>query len=100
MGFALADVSQIAQQLGIVVGVFRAGTGIAGRHYFLALIGAHPPVQTLRDLPALRAAVDALRSDGRPIALVPTMGALHDGHMALVEEARRHGRHVVVSIFV
>ena len=78
----------------------RAGTGIAGRHYFLALIGAHPPVQTLRDLPALRAAVDALRSDGRPIALVPTMGALHDGHMALVEEARRHGRHVVVSIFV
>ena len=77
----------------------RAGTGIAGRHYFLALIGAHPPVQTLRDLPALRAAVDALRSNGRPIALVPTMGALHDGHMALVEEARRHGRHVV-SIFV
>ncbi len=57
-------------------------------------------MQTLRDLPALRAAVDALKSDGKPIVLVPTMGALHDGHMALVEEARRHGRHVVVSIFV
>lgn len=57
-------------------------------------------MQTLSDLPALRAAIDALKSDGKPLALVPTMGALHDGHMALVEEARRHGRHVVVSIFV
>jgi pantoate--beta-alanine ligase len=57
-------------------------------------------VQILRDLPALRAAVAALKSDGKTLALVPTMGALHDGHMALVEEARRHGRHVVVSIFV
>lgn len=57
-------------------------------------------MQTLRDLPALRAALDALRGDGQAVALVPTMGALHDGHMALVEEARRHGRHVVVSIFV
>lgn len=57
-------------------------------------------MQTLRDLPALRAAIDALKSDGRPLALVPTMGALHDGHMALVDEARRHGRRVVVSIFV
>jgi pantoate--beta-alanine ligase len=57
-------------------------------------------VQTLRDLPALRAAVQALKSDGKPLVLVPTMGALHDGHMALVDEARRHGRHVAVSIFV
>ncbi|MDT7534063.1 pantoate--beta-alanine ligase [Sphingobium sp. SA2] len=57
-------------------------------------------MQTLSDLPALRAAVAALKADGKPLALVPTMGALHDGHMALVQEAKRHGRHVVVSIFV
>ncbi|GLV22440.1 pantothenate synthetase [Sphingobium sp. TomMM35A] len=57
-------------------------------------------MQTLRDLPSLRTAIDAMKSDGRPVALVPTMGALHEGHMALVEEARRHAGHVVVSIFV
>ncbi len=57
-------------------------------------------MQTLRDLPALRSAIDAMKSDGRLVALVPTMGALHEGHMALVEEARRHAGHVIVSIFV
>lgn len=60
-------------------------------------------MQTLRDLPALRAALAEMRGHGGKLALVPTMGALHDGHMALVEEARRlvgHGGHVAVSIFV
>ena len=43
---------------------------------------------------------DAQRVAGRTVALVPTMGALHDGHLALVDLARRHADMVVVSIFV
>ncbi|CAM2882828.1 pantoate--beta-alanine ligase [Skermania piniformis] len=43
---------------------------------------------------------EALRSVGRTVALVPTMGALHDGHLALVRAARRHNSVVIVSIFV
>jgi pantoate--beta-alanine ligase len=57
-------------------------------------------VQTVRDLETLRLAVAELRQGEAPIALVPTMGALHAGHMALVAEARRRGAQVVASIFV
>lgn len=57
-------------------------------------------MQIIRDLEALRAAVAALRAEGRQIAFVPTMGALHAGHMALVEEGQRRGDAVVASIFV
>lgn len=49
----------------------------------------------------LRAACDAIRSEGRVVGFVPTMGALHAGHMSLVEAARAQGAtRVVVSIFV
>jgi pantoate--beta-alanine ligase len=54
----------------------------------------------LRDVPALREAVDGLRRTGDTLALVPTMGALHEGHLELVRLALKTCRRVVVSIFV
>ncbi|MBP0491558.1 pantoate--beta-alanine ligase [Roseomonas indoligenes] len=57
-------------------------------------------MQVIRDLAALRAATAGLRAGGRRLALVPTMGALHRGHLELVAEARRHAEAVAVSIFV
>jgi pantoate--beta-alanine ligase len=53
-----------------------------------------------RTIPALRRALDGFRAKKATIALVPTMGALHDGHMSLVRLAKRRARRVVVSIFV
>ena len=53
-----------------------------------------------RTVPSLRRALEPYRQAGERIALVPTMGALHRGHLALVEQARRRARRVVVSIFV
>lgn len=57
-------------------------------------------MQIIRDHDTLRRAVAGLRAEGGAVALVPTMGALHAGHIALVEEAKRRARHVVASIFV
>jgi pantoate--beta-alanine ligase len=57
-------------------------------------------VRIIRQKEELREAVAALKAGGGTVAFVPTMGALHAGHMALIEEGRRHARHVVASIFV
>ena len=57
-------------------------------------------MQIIRDPEALAAAVNALKQGGKSIALVPTMGALHAGHAALVAEAKRRADVVAASIFV
>jgi pantoate--beta-alanine ligase len=57
-------------------------------------------MQILREVSELQAHADAARAAGERIALVPTMGALHAGHLALVAEARRRADLVCVSIYV
>jgi pantoate--beta-alanine ligase len=53
-----------------------------------------------RTVPALRRTVDSFRSRKATVALVPTMGALHEGHVSLVRLAKRRAKKVIVSIFV
>ena len=53
-----------------------------------------------RTMPALRRALEGLRARKAAVALVPTMGALHDGHLSLIRLAKRRATRVVVSIFV
>jgi pantoate--beta-alanine ligase len=57
-------------------------------------------MQRLVTIQDVRAWVADVRRRGERVALVPTMGALHDGHLSLVDVARRHADRVVMSVFV
>lgn len=57
-------------------------------------------METIRTVAALRGAVERWRGGGETVALVPTMGALHEGHLSLVRLAHRHATRVVATIFV
>ena len=57
-------------------------------------------MQTIRAVEQLKAAVNALRGADKTVAFVPTMGALHAGHLSLVEQGKRRADAVIASIFV
>ncbi len=59
-----------------------------------------PPMEQVATIAELRGRLDAVRASGGTVGVVPTMGYLHDGHLSLAREARRHHDVVVMTIFV
>ncbi|AML50112.1 pantoate--beta-alanine ligase [Falsihalocynthiibacter arcticus] len=57
-------------------------------------------MEICRSIPKIRAYVASLRAEGKTVGLVPTMGALHAGHIALVKAVARHADNVIATIFV
>jgi pantoate--beta-alanine ligase len=74
------------------IGMIEAMRGVGSE------VGRRPVI--VRTVADLRARISAWRQAGETVAMVPTMGALHAGHLSLVEEGFRRADHVVVSIFV
>ena len=60
----------------------------------------HPQISLLRDVPTLRQQVAQWHAEGLKVAVVPTMGALHDGHLSLVRHGFEKADRVIATIFV
>jgi pantoate--beta-alanine ligase len=84
----------LAQRGGFATAAAQIGSCQAAREVFMTQI---PVVRTVK---ALRRVVDGWKAAGERVALVPTMGALHEGHISLVKAAQRRARRIVTSIFV
>src|ERR1700757_110669 len=57
-------------------------------------------IEIAQNVKSLRARLAAWRRAGDTVALIPTMGALHAGHISLVHKAKKHARRTIMSIFV